>query len=153
MAAGVDTLLLQLEHPDADRCRRSLARFAQLERSPGLVETYRLTDLGLWNAKAAGLDPESVLDTIARHSNGSVPQTMANRITETMDRFGPVTLEDDGDALVLRTDPPELLDELLTDPELDDLVGRSCVAGTATIEATARGRVKLALTRLRRPAD
>lgn len=153
MAAGVDTLLLQLEHPDADECRRALARFAQLERSPGLVETYRLTDLGLWNAKAAGLDRETVLATIARHGTGTVPQTMATRITETMDRFGPVTLEDDGDGLVLRTDPPEILDDLLDDTELAELVGPRRDRGAVTVDATARGRVKLALTRLRRPAD
>ena len=56
LVTGPDTLLLQVDHPDADACRAELAVFAELERSPEHVHTYRLTDLGLWNAKAAGVD-------------------------------------------------------------------------------------------------
>ncbi len=153
VAAGTDTLLLQLDHPEAEACRRSLARFAQLERSPGLVETYRLTDLGLWNAKASGLDHGAVLATIEGNGSGPVPHTMASRIVETMDRFGPVTVEDGGDGLVLRAHSAELLRELLDDPELSSLVGHPTDETTVPIDGTVRGRVKLALTRLRRPAD
>ncbi len=153
VAAGTDTLLLQLDHPEAEACRRSLARFAQLERSPGLVETYRLTDLGLWNAKASGLDHGAVLATIEGNGSGPVPHTMASRIVETMDRFGPVTVEDGGDGLVLRAHSAELLRELLDDPELSSLVGHPTDEITVPIDGTVRGRVKLALTRLRRPAD
>ncbi len=176
VVAGADTLLLQLDHPEADAARRAVARFAQLERSPGQVETYRLTDLGLWNAKAAGLDHPAVLDAIHRHGSGPVPQTMAARIGEAMDRFGPITIESvdpegpdglrpldgpagpeggdpPGQVLVLRTETAELLDELLDDAELAALVGRRLAPDIVAIEATARGPVKLALTRLRRPAD
>ena len=56
------TLLLEIEHGAADECRRAIAAFAELERSPEHIHTYRLTALGLWNARAAGLDAESVID-------------------------------------------------------------------------------------------
>ena len=48
------TLLLEVDHPDATACRMAIAPFAELERSPEHVHTYRLTPLGLWNARAAG---------------------------------------------------------------------------------------------------
>ncbi len=159
VAAGGDTLLLQLDHPDADDARRALTRFAHLERAPGLVDTYRLTDLGLWNAKAAGLDAGTVLDTIEAHSGAPVPRVMVERIAESMDRFGPVRL-DDGEAaggaaarLLLSTDTAELLDELLGDPAVVERVGTRLDATTASVDPIDRGPLKLALTRLRWPAD
>ena len=65
------TLLLEVDHPDATACRMSIAPFAELERSPEHVHTYRLTPLGLWNARAAGHDAESVVDALLRFSRGA----------------------------------------------------------------------------------
>ena len=49
------TLLLDIDHILSDECRRSIASFAELEKSPEHIHTYRLTPLGLWNARASGL--------------------------------------------------------------------------------------------------
>ncbi|MFY7842387.1 MAG: helicase-associated domain-containing protein, partial [Actinomycetes bacterium] len=56
------TLLLEIDHALSAEARRAIAPFAELERSPEHVHTYRITPLGLWNARAAGLDAESVVD-------------------------------------------------------------------------------------------
>ncbi len=158
VVAGVDTLLLQADHPEADECRRQLTRFAQLERAPGLVDTYRLTDLGLWNAKASGVEAEAVLATIERFGPGPVPRTMADGIVEAMARFGALTLEGAGEggtgkSLVLRADDGDLLDRLLDDPEFAELTGGRLDATTVAVDPTRRGPLKLALTRLRWPVD
>ena len=58
------TLLLEIDHDRAADCRKAIAPFAELERSPEHVHTYRLTPLGLWNARAAGHDAEQVVDTL-----------------------------------------------------------------------------------------
>ena len=55
------TLLLEVEHSDAVDCRKAIAPFAELERAPEHIHTYRLTPLGLWNARAAGHDAERAL--------------------------------------------------------------------------------------------
>jgi len=52
------TLLLDIDHPLSTECRRAIAPFAELEKSPEHIHTYRLTSLGLWNARAAGHDAE-----------------------------------------------------------------------------------------------
>ena len=52
------TLLLEVDHPAAPECRSAIAPFAELERAPEHVHTYRVTALGLWNARAAGHDAE-----------------------------------------------------------------------------------------------
>ena len=70
------TLLLEIDHGAADDCRRAIAAFAELERSPEHIHTYRLTSLGLWNARAAGLDAESVIDVLLRYSRYAVPHAI-----------------------------------------------------------------------------
>ena len=58
------TLLLEVDHPLADECRHAIAPFAELERAPEHIHTYRLTPLGLWNAMAAGHDAEQIVDCL-----------------------------------------------------------------------------------------
>src|SRR5512146_3354672 len=70
------TLLLEVDHEQADACRRAIAPFAELERSPEHVHTYRVTPLGLWNARAAGHDAEQVVDTLLRYSRYAVPHAL-----------------------------------------------------------------------------
>jgi len=58
------TVLLEVDHEDATSARRAIAPFAELERAPEHVHTYRVTPLGLWNARAAGFDAEQVVDAM-----------------------------------------------------------------------------------------
>ena len=67
------TLLLDIDHPDSVECRRAIAPFAELERSPEHIHTYRLTNLGLWNARAAGHDARLLLPQ-GRRSLESLPR-------------------------------------------------------------------------------
>src|SRR5689334_23661834 len=97
------TLLLEVDHPDARACRMAIAPFAELERSPEHVHTYRLTPLGLWNARAAGHDAESVVDALLTHSRYPVPHALLVDVTETMDRYGRLQLiADPAHGLVLK---------------------------------------------------
>src|ERR1700759_4621528 len=70
------TLLLEVDHPMAQEARAAIAPFAELERSPEHVHTYRLTPLGLWNARAAGHDAEQVVDTLLEVSRSAVPHAL-----------------------------------------------------------------------------
>src|SRR6478736_2155256 len=62
------TVLLEVAHPDAEDARHELAVFAELERAPEHVHTYRITRLGLWNARAAGHTAEAMLDTLEKYA-------------------------------------------------------------------------------------
>ena len=86
------TLLLEVDHPLAKDCRAAIAPFAELERSPEHVHTYRVTPLALWNARAAGHDAEQVVDALVRYSRYPVPHALLVDIADTMDRFGRLTL-------------------------------------------------------------
>lgn len=67
------TLLLEVDHPDAPAARGAIAPFAELERAPEHVHTYRITPLALWNARAAGHDAEQVVDALVSFSATRCP--------------------------------------------------------------------------------
>src|SRR5678810_921296 len=87
------TLLLEVDHPQARDCRRAIGVFAELERSPEHIHTYRLTPLGLWNARAAGHDAEQVVDTLLTYSRYPVPNSLLVDVAETMARYGRLRIE------------------------------------------------------------
>ena len=87
------TLLLEVDHERAGDCRKAIAPFAELERSPEHIHTYRLTPLGLWNARAAGHDAEQVVDTLLTYSRYAVPHALLVDVAETMARYGRLRLE------------------------------------------------------------
>lgn len=151
---SADTVLLQLSHPDAEASRAELAAFAELERSPDHLHTFRLTDLGLWNARAAGLDAEHVIDVLDRHSAGPVPHATSVAVVDAMSRFGRVTIEGgEGPDLLVRTDDESLLDELVENESIRSLLGRRRGPFEAELPALNRGRLKQALVDARWPAD
>lgn len=87
------TVLLEVAHPDAEDARHELAVFAELERAPEHIHTYRVTRLGLWNARAAGHSAEQIIATLDRYAKFPVPTQVSNEITETMRRYGRLTIE------------------------------------------------------------
>ncbi|NEC93496.1 helicase-associated domain-containing protein, partial [Streptomyces sp. SID12501] len=107
------TLLLEVDHDQAAACRRAIAPFAELERAPEHVHTYRLTALGLWNARAAGHDAEQVVDTLLEYSRYPVPHALLVDVAETMSRYGRLQLvQHPVHGLVLHALDPAVLAEV-----------------------------------------
>src|SRR6267378_7205695 len=87
------TVLLEVDHEQAGAARAAIAPFAELERSPEHIHTYRVTPLALWNARAAGHDAEQVVDALLRYSRYPVPHALLVDVADTMDRYGRLRLE------------------------------------------------------------
>lgn len=148
------TLLLEVDHPDAPACRMAIAPFAELERSPEHVHTYRLTPLGLWNARAAGHDAESVVDALLRNSRYPVPHALLVDVAETMDRYGRLQLANDpANGLVLRGLDRAVLVEVAKSKKLAGMLGDRIDEDTIAVHASERGRLKQALLKLGWPAE
>ncbi|MCR4821644.1 MAG: DEAD/DEAH box helicase [Treponema sp.] len=86
------TLLLDVHAPRAEDCRNALIPFAELERSPEHLHTYRLTPLSLWNANAAGFSPDDAVKVLHDFARYDVPQAVEVWIKETAGRFGKLRL-------------------------------------------------------------
>jgi DNA excision repair protein ERCC-3 len=148
------TLLLEVDHPDATACRMAIAPFAELERSPEHVHTYRLTPLGLWNARAAGHDAESVVDALLRYSRYPVPHALLVDVAETMDRYGRLQLANHPThGLVLRGLDRAVLVEVAKAKKLAGMLGERIDEDTIAVHPSERGRLKQALLKLGWPAE
>lgn len=86
------TLLLDVHADGADECTAALIPFAELEKSPEHLHTYRLTALSLWNAASAGFSSDDAIDVLHKYSRYDVPQAVDAWITETAKRFGKLRL-------------------------------------------------------------
>ncbi|WP_019869485.1 DNA repair helicase XPB [Salinispora oceanensis] len=148
------TLLLEIEHPDAQACRLAIAPFAELERSPEHVHTYRLTPLGLWNARAAGHDAEGVVNALITYSRYPVPHALLVDVAETMDRYGRLQLiNDPAHGLVLRAVDRVVLVEVAKSKKLAGMLGVKLDDDTIAVHPSERGRLKQALLKLGWPAE
>ena len=148
------TLLLEVNHPDAQACRMAIAPFAELERSPEHVHTYRLTPLGLWNARAAGYDAETVIDALLRFSRYPPPHALLVDVAETMDRYGRLQLiNDPAHGLVLRATDRAVLVEVAKSKKVADYLGARIDEDTIAVHPSERGRLKQALLKLGWPAE
>ncbi|GAA1427113.1 DEAD/DEAH box helicase [Microlunatus lacustris] len=148
------TLLLEVDHPDADACRIAIAPFAELERAPEHIHTYRLTPLGLWNARAAGHDAEQVVDTLLTYSRYPVPNALLVDVADTMDRYGRLRIEKHPThGLVLVSTDRPVLTEVLRSAKVKGLVGARVDDDTVVVHPSERGHLKQVLLKLGWPAE
>jgi DNA excision repair protein ERCC-3 len=148
------TLLLDVDHVLSTECRRAIAPFAELERSPEHIHTYRLTNLGLWNARAAGHDAELVIDTLIKYSRYAVPHSLLVDVAETMSRYGRLRLEADPvHGLILVTTDTGVLEEVIRAKKIAPLLGVRIDKETIAVHPSQRGQIKQSLLRLGWPAE
>ena len=147
------TVLLEIDHDDADAARAALAPFAELERAPEHIHTYRITPLALWNARAAGHDAEQVVDVLEKYSRFPVPQALLIDVAETMDRYGRLTLsKHPAHGLVLESSDPAVLAEITRHKKIRPMLGVEIDADTWTVHPSERGRIKQELLKVGWPA-
>lgn len=148
------TVLLEIDHEQAQQARNALAPFAELERAPEHVHTYRITPLALWNARAAGHDAEQVMDVLERYSRFPVPQPLLIDIADTMDRYGRLTLaKHPAHGLILETNDRAVLAEVQRHKKIKPMLGTQLDEDTVTVHPSERGRLKQELLRVGWPAE
>jgi DNA excision repair protein ERCC-3 len=155
------TVLLEVAHPAAEDARHDLAVFAELERAPEHIHTYRITRLGLWNARAAGHTAEDMIATLEKYSKFAIPQSVIVDIGETVGRYGRLVIErDDNGTLILRSTDAAVLSEIARAKRIapllflpDDQRGRGAAIDRYEIQPWARGQVKQELVKLGWPAE
>ncbi|MBW0103252.1 DNA repair helicase XPB [Pseudonocardia sp. KRD291] len=148
------TLLLEVDHADAPAARASIAPFAELERAPEHVHTYRVTPLALWNARAAGHDAEQVVDALVRWSRYPVPQALLVDVVDTMGRYGRLQLSNHpAHGLVMTALDRAVLAEVLRQKKIAPMLGAKVDEDTVVVHPSERGRLKQALLKVGWPAE
>jgi DNA excision repair protein ERCC-3 len=148
------TLLLEVDHPDAVEARAAIAPFAELERAPEHVHTYRVTPLALWNARAAGHDAEQVVDALVRFSRYAVPQPLLVDVVDTMGRYGRLQLTHSPVyGLVMVALDRAVLEEVLRQKKIAPMLGARIDDDTVVVHPSERGHLKQALLKIGWPAE
>lgn len=148
------TVLLEVDHPRAQEARIALAPFAELERAPEHVHTYRITPLALWNSRAAGRDAEQVVHALETYSRFPVPQALLIDVAETMSRYGRVRLhKHPAHGLILESEEPAILAELLRHKKIKPMLGARIDDQFIVVHPSERGRLKQELLKVGWPAE
>lgn len=148
------TLLLEVDHAQAREARAAIAPFAELERAPEHVHTYRVTPLALWNARAAGHDAEQVVDALVRFSRYAVPQALLVDVVDVMGRYGRLQLAHSPvHGLVMIALDRAVLEEVLRQKKIIPLLGARVDPDTVVVHPSERGHLKQALLKIGWPAE
>jgi DNA excision repair protein ERCC-3 len=148
------TALLEVEHPMASDARHDLAIFAELERAPEHIHTYRITKLGLWNARAAGHGSDYVIGVLDKYAKFAIPSSVRVDIQETMDRYGKLVIRRNPEGtLLLTSESAAILLEASRSPRISALLGPRVSEDSFEVLAFARGSLKQELLKLGWPAE
>jgi len=90
---GDGKVLLETRHPKFDDARDFLSRFSELEASPDLLHTYRISSLSLWNAASSGMNREEIVEGLQALSKFDIPADVIRNIDDTISRYGLVQLQ------------------------------------------------------------
>jgi DNA excision repair protein ERCC-3 len=153
---GDRTVLLEVNSPDYEAARDHLSRFAELEKSPEYIHTYRISALSLWNAAAAGLGAEEIVEGLQHLAKYPLPDNVVFEIRDAIKRYGRVRLTRDPydkNRLRLLSDEPMLLIELERNRHLRPFLLERVGPHTLHVPASRRGHVKQALVKAGYPAE
>src|ERR1700730_5795991 len=147
------SILLEVDHPLHAEARDALAQFAELEKSPEHIHTYRLSPLSLWNAAAGGMSAEDIIELLTRYSKYAIPANIAFDIRDNISRYGRIKLTRDGERLLLTANDPALIAEVMHHRRTQPYVLGQLDAHTIQVDASRRGHIKQALIHIGFPAE
>ncbi len=147
------TMLLEVDHPQYAEARDALAQFAELEKSPEHIHTYRLTPLSLWNAAAGGCDASRVIEMLLRFSKWELPANVISDIRDYIGRYGKFKLIRADDDLLLTSDDEVLLAEVQRQKRVQPFILAKRDAHTLIVDGARRGHIKQALVAIGYPAE
>ncbi len=148
-----NTILLEVNNPEFEDARDSISPFAELEKSPEHIHTYRITPLSLWNAAASGLVFSDIIKTLEKFSRYEIPEIVINTIAETIKRYGLLKLVERDNELILTSEDPLLLNEMIRDKKVQQFIEEKTDDLNIRIKPHFRGHLKQALIKIGFPVE
>lgn len=147
------TILIEVDNQRYEAARDAIIGFADLEKSPEYIHTYRITPLSLWNAAASGVKSDEVLAALVEYGKYPLPDNVRQDISEQMGRYGKLRLTRDADQLLLVSNDANLIAEVFHQKTVRPYVIDRIDDRTLAVDPRYRGQVKQALVRLGFPAE
>jgi len=147
------TILVEVDSPRYHDARDQVARFAELEKSPEHIHTYRLTPLSLWNAAASGLGAEQILAVLEEFGKYPVPQNIRQEVASYIARYGLLKLVREGERLVLTSTDEAVIAEVWNSKSVRANLLEQLGPNRLLVHPRMRGHVKQALIRIGFPVE
>lgn len=150
---GDKSLLLEVQNEQYEAARDALARFAELEKSPEYIHTYRITPLSLWNAASSGLSAAEILAHLEDFSKYGLPANVTRDIEEYVGRYGRVKLIREDEGLILTSEDTMLMVEILNHKAAAHYLQEQLNAHRVMVVPGRRGHLKQALLQIGYPVE
>ena len=150
---GDHTVLVEVDGPHYVAARDQLAAFAELVKSPEHIHTYRITPLSIWNAAAAGVEPDAIVETLEQFSKYEVPPHVSVEIRDYASRYGRLQLTREGNQLLLTASDAPLAEEISRHKHVKPLLEKRLSDTEFHVSPVNRGRLKQALIKAGFPAE
>ncbi len=147
------SILLEVDNPSFVSARNSLSRFAELEKSPEHIHTYRLSPLSLWNAASLGFTSDEVLRDLEAISKYDIPQNIRFEVVEQMSRYGKLRLVSRQDRLLLESTDRHIITEVWNNDQIRPYIDELLDDYTLAILPASRGFVKQSLIKIGYPVE
>ncbi len=147
------SVLVEVDNPLYEDCREIIARFAELEKSPEHIHTYRITPLSIWNACASGITVDDMLGGLTQFSKFEVPHSLRVDMTDLCSRYGRLKLIRRADQLILSSTDPLLIEEVVNHKRSRSLIKERLNAHEVVIPLLCRGPIKQVLVKLGWPVE
>jgi DNA excision repair protein ERCC-3 len=148
-----NTLLLEVDNTDFEIARDSIAPFAELEKSPEHIHSYRISPLSLWNAASSGLKYQQIIDVLLKFSRYDIPEIVRTTIKEQMQRYGLLKLVMVNGEIILTSKDAILLNEIINDKKVNVYIDTRLNDNNIKIKASYRGHIKQALIKIGFPVE
>ncbi len=147
------SVLLEVDNPLYADARDSLARFAELVKSPEYVHTYKISPLSLWNAAAMGMTPDEVISALEEFAKYPIPANISREIVDYMSRYGQLSLYKEGSDLLLLCENQDLAEELWANTKITQYILERVNEVTFKVDEKQRGFIKHALIEIGHPVE
>ncbi|HNH09705.1 MAG TPA: DEAD/DEAH box helicase, partial [Leptospiraceae bacterium] len=148
------TLLVEVDNPEFEDCRSHISRFAELEKSPEYLHTYRISPLSLWNAASSKLSADEIIGSLEKFARYSVPKNVINEIREQISRYGKVKLvmEETGE-LVIISNEKGFIQEIGSHRSIQPFIQERLSTDKISVKKEYRGHIKQALIKIGFPVE
>lgn len=150
---GDKSVLLEVNNALYEAARDEISRFAELEKSPEYIHTYRISPLSLWNAASSGLDAEHIIRTLEKYGKFDLPQNVKAEIDDNVKRYGKIRLERHDGELVLVSEDKYLIAEIASNKKVAQYITDNRNPFRLTIDKDSRGHIKHLLIKLGFPVE
>jgi DNA excision repair protein ERCC-3 len=148
-----NTVLLEVDNPEFENARDSVAQFSELVKSPEHIHTYKISPLSLWNAAASGLAYNDIYRILKQYSRYEIPEVVCTAIREQMQRYGLLKLIPMGGDLLLSSKDPILLNEIYNTKKIQPFIDQRMDETQLKVKKNYRGHIKQALIKIGFPVE